>query len=158
MSQGETLTLVAIDESERAKGAFLWYLDTVHKPEYRLLLAHCVEPLTVIGEVPNADLYQHMLDDSKSRAQRLEEKYAELLKARKLEGKIVAMFGTRPGETIVDTANKEKAAMIVMGTRGMGTVRRTLMGSVSDYVVHHAHCPVVVCRDVSSCHTGSIQD
>ncbi len=33
-----------------------------------------------------------------------------------------------------------------MGTRGMGTIRRTLLGSVSDYVVHHAHCPVTVCR------------
>ena len=37
--------------------------------------------------------------------------------------------------------------MIVMGTRGMGVVRRTLLGSISDYVVHHAHCPVLVCRE-----------
>lgn len=36
--------------------------------------------------------------------------------------------------------------MIVTGTRGMGKVRRTILGSVSDYLVHHAHCPVVVCR------------
>ena len=35
--------------------------------------------------------------------------------------------------------------MIVIGTRGQGTVRRTFLGSVSDYVVHHAHCPVAVC-------------
>ena len=37
--------------------------------------------------------------------------------------------------------------MIVMGTRGLGTIRRTLMGSVSDYVVHHARIPVIVVRD-----------
>ena len=36
--------------------------------------------------------------------------------------------------------------MIVLGTRGQGTVRRTILGSVSDYVVHHAHVPVTVCR------------
>ena len=51
-----------------------------------------------------------------------------------------------PGEFVVKVAEEEKAAMIVMGTRGMGTIRRTILGSVSDYVVHHAHCPVIVCR------------
>ncbi|KAJ8310947.1 hypothetical protein KUTeg_011501 [Tegillarca granosa] len=32
------------------------------------------------------------------------------------------------------------------GARGAGTVRRTLMGSVSDYLVHHSHKPVLVCK------------
>ena len=54
--------------------------------------------------------------------------------------------GMKPGHVLVQVAVDEKATMIVMGTRGMGTVRRTILGSVSDYVVHHAHCPVVVCR------------
>ncbi len=36
--------------------------------------------------------------------------------------------------------------MIVTGSRGMGKVRRTILGSVSDYLVHHSICPVVVCR------------
>ncbi|MFL5990716.1 MAG: universal stress protein [Rubrobacteraceae bacterium] len=38
------------------------------------------------------------------------------------------------------------ATMIVMGSRGLGAVRRALMGSVSDSVVRHAHCPVLVMR------------
>ena len=33
-----------------------------------------------------------------------------------------------------------------MGSRGLGGVRRALMGSVSDSVVRHAHCPVFVVR------------
>ena len=48
--------------------------------------------------------------------------------------------------------------MIVTGTRGMGKVRRTILGSVSDYLVHHAHCPVVVCRrpcDIKKRHASS---
>jgi nucleotide-binding universal stress UspA family protein len=36
--------------------------------------------------------------------------------------------------------------MVVMGTRGQGTVRRTIMGSVSDYVAHHSKVPVLVFR------------
>ena len=55
-------------------------------------------------------------------------------------------YGDKPGEAIVAAAVEHKADMIVMGTRGMGTIRRTIMGSVSDYVVHHAPCPVIVCR------------
>ena len=54
--------------------------------------------------------------------------------------------GLKPGSVIVNVASEEGAGMIIMGTRGMGTLRRTILGSVSDYVVHHAHCPVVVCR------------
>lgn len=36
--------------------------------------------------------------------------------------------------------------MIVVGTRGMGRVRRTILGTVSDYLVNHAYCPVIVCK------------
>ena len=52
-------------------------------------------------------------------------------------------FG-QPGEFITKVAKKENAGMVVMGTRGMGKVRRTILGSVSDYVLHHAHCAVIV--------------
>ncbi len=55
-------------------------------------------------------------------------------------------YGSKPGEAIVDASQEVKADMIIMGTRGLGTIRRTIMGSVSDYVVHHASCPVIVCR------------
>ncbi len=54
--------------------------------------------------------------------------------------------GMKPGSVIVEIAKREKADMVVMGTRGLGSIRRTILGSVSDYVVHHSHCPVVVCR------------
>lgn len=56
----------------------------------------------------------------------------------------------KPGEVICKIAEEEQAAMIVTGTRGMGKVRRTILGSVSDYLVHHAHCPVIVCRQPGS--------
>ena len=60
-------------------------------------------------------------------------------------GKFLRRHGD-PGEAIVSVAEKEKATFIVTGCRGMGLLRRTFMGSVSDYVMHHAHCPVLVCR------------
>lgn len=63
-----------------------------------------------------------------------------------IKGEAVPITGKKPEEAIISKAEEVKAAMIVMGTRGLGTIRRTLMGSVSDYVVHHAGIPVIVVR------------
>ena len=52
----------------------------------------------------------------------------------------------KPGKIIVDVIKKERVNTVVMGTRGLGKVTRTLLGSVSDYVLHHAHCTVVICK------------
>ena len=49
-------------------------------------------------------------------------------------------------QQIVKVAEDIGAGLIVMGSRGLGGVRRVLMGSVSDSVVRHAHCPVLVVR------------
>jgi nucleotide-binding universal stress UspA family protein len=57
---------------------------------------------------------------------------------------------SKPGESICKTAKDKNAQMIVLGSRGLGTIRRTLMGSVSHYVVHHADIPVTVIPPMSS--------
>jgi len=49
------------------------------------------------------------------------------------------------GQGIVAVAESENASFIVVGTRGLDVVRRTLLGSVSDYIIHHSKIPVVVC-------------
>ena len=53
----------------------------------------------------------------------------------------------RPDAEIIDQAEEISAGLIVIGSRGIGPIRRALMGSVSDSVVHHAHCPVLVVRE-----------
>ena len=52
----------------------------------------------------------------------------------------------RPEEEIVELGEKAGVGMIVMGSRGLGGVRRALLGSVSEFVVHYAGCPVLVVR------------
>jgi nucleotide-binding universal stress UspA family protein len=50
-------------------------------------------------------------------------------------------------EEIVELAESLGVGLIVMGSRGRGRIRRALMGSVSDSVVRHAHCPVTIVRE-----------
>jgi nucleotide-binding universal stress UspA family protein len=49
-------------------------------------------------------------------------------------------------ETICDYAAQHDADLIVVGARGLGSARRILLGSISQQVVLHAHCPVLVWR------------
>jgi nucleotide-binding universal stress UspA family protein len=49
-------------------------------------------------------------------------------------------------DQIVRVAEDIGAGLIVIGSRGLGGLRRALMASVSDAVVRHAHCPVMVVR------------
>lgn len=51
-----------------------------------------------------------------------------------------------PAERIVALAEEIKADLIVIRSRGFGGMKRALLGSVSDSVVRHAHCPVLVIR------------
>lgn len=60
-------------------------------------------------------------------------------------GEVKPLVG-KPGETVVHEAHEQNADVILCGSRGHGKLRRTFMGSVSDYIVHHSHVPVVVCR------------
>jgi nucleotide-binding universal stress UspA family protein len=51
-----------------------------------------------------------------------------------------------PGGSIAAAAEAEGADLVVVGTRGRSAAGRWLLGSVSDHVVRHAGCPVLVVR------------
>jgi nucleotide-binding universal stress UspA family protein len=55
------------------------------------------------------------------------------------------LYGTSESR-IVETAEEMKADLIVLGSHGYKAWERMLLGSVSNSVVHHAHCSVLVVR------------
>jgi nucleotide-binding universal stress UspA family protein len=52
----------------------------------------------------------------------------------------------RPAEQIIDLSEELGVGIIVVGSRGESTLRRAVLGSVSEDVVRYAHCPVFVVR------------
>jgi nucleotide-binding universal stress UspA family protein len=56
------------------------------------------------------------------------------------------VLGGQAGSALCDLAAETEAIAVVMGSSGRGGLRRAVLGSVSDHVVRHAPCPVVVTR------------
>ena len=87
-----------------------------------------------------------VIKDIKEKAQRLLDAQVQQVRA---AGGAVAQAHLKiggPVEEIVTLAEEMGAGLIVLGSRGVGGVGWALMGSVSESVVRHAHCPVLVVR------------
>jgi nucleotide-binding universal stress UspA family protein len=109
--------------------------------------------LTVGADYPLYELTEHPADfEDVLRENRREAKEMLEQQAKRIEesGGTVKETHLREGraeEEIVEVAEEIGAGLIVLGSRGHGRLRRALMGSVSDAVVRHAHCPVTIVRE-----------
>jgi len=146
--------LVAIDGSEEAALAARTAADIAQKTGSELHVVHARLMLpwtgysagTLTGGAVDAE-------DARERVARWLEDQVDWIEA---EGGNVAQAHLRLGrpeegiitvaEEIVSLAEEIGAGLIVVGSRGLGGIRRALIGSVSDSVVRHAHCPVLVVR------------
>lgn len=63
----------------------------------------------------------------------------------KLQHTILVKEGN-PGEEILSVLKKERVDLVVLGTRGISGIKRFLLGSVSEWLVQEAPCPVLVAR------------
>lgn len=82
---------------------------------------------------------------------RLKEAEDILQKAEAAVGKVPAEIHTEliegsPAEAIIQVAKTRQSQMIVIGSRGMGTLTGLMLGSTSQKVVSHAPCPVLIVR------------
>ncbi|KAJ3076762.1 FK506-binding protein 2A [Podochytrium sp. JEL0797] len=125
-----------------------------------VVLLHCRAPPAslvfpqgddVFGEAViynNKDYAEWMNEQSRIESHNLIKKYAEKLmdgqKGVVVRG--IALVGD-PRNELCEAAHLLQAEMMVVGTRGMGILRKALMGSVSDHLLHHLECPVVVVRE-----------
>lgn len=58
------------------------------------------------------------------------------------------VLAPEPGPAVVDAAREGRATLVVTGTHGRTGLKRLVLGSVAEYIVRHAPCPVVTVRDL----------
>jgi nucleotide-binding universal stress UspA family protein len=92
------------------------------------------------------DTWEENVEENKRKARVWIDQRAERIEAEGAKVEEVHLAFGKPDEVIVKLGEELEASLIVTGSRGLGGVRRALMGSVSDSVVRHAHCPVLVVR------------
>ena len=93
--------------------------------------------------VVTAESWATMMENARQEGKGLVSKYEKTLADLGIKGDVHFEVG-KPGELVVEAAKKYNADMIVMGTRGFGIIRRSVLGSVSEYVLHHSQVPVTV--------------
>jgi nucleotide-binding universal stress UspA family protein len=149
MSIFPTKVLLATDGSEEAELALKTAVDLADCTKSELhVVTVAREYHPAHFEVPDTG---RLLDEAR-RAMEWEAREVLDRQVKKIEesGGIVAEAHFRTGghrdQEIIRLGEEIGAGLIVMGSRGLGGLRRALMGSVSDSVVRHAHCPVLVVR------------
>lgn len=145
--------LVAYDGSSTSRYALEHSLPMLQAQQAELLLLTVVPEMELMVLPPGGEMHppwstgaaQDLEQQLQETGPRILEEAAQMVETVGLRYKTQAMFGS-PRLSICHVAESEKIDLIVMGSRGLGPVKRLLLGSVSDYVVHHAHCSVFISR------------
>ncbi|HET7660074.1 MAG TPA: universal stress protein [Oryzihumus sp.] len=137
-TQHTPVIVVGVDASENGQIALRWALQQARLTGAELHAVTAWEVSAAYGYVPMYTDVDLEGDARKQQDVALEQVSAEA------EGVAVVHQVVRghAAEALLDAARD--ADLLVVGSRGHGTFAGTLLGSVSQQCVHHAHCPVVV--------------
>ena len=152
MSIFPTKILLATDGSEEASLAAQTGVDIAEKTSSELYVVHVWESLPLLASsygafgYTDAESIQTVIEQAEHEAKEVLDEQVEHI--RNAGGTVVGSYLRQgyPDQEIINLAEEISTGLIVMGSRGLGGMRRMLMGSVSDSVVKHAHCPVLVVR------------
>jgi nucleotide-binding universal stress UspA family protein len=145
MSYFPTKIVLATDGSEDAAAATRAAVDLANRSGSELHVMHAFEFIPP-REYMSVALRLHSPSDFSRHGRRLLDEQVERIEE---AGGAVAGVHLRTGspvDQILYASEELEAGLVVVGRRGLGGVKRLLMGSVSEGVVHHARCPVLVLR------------
>ena len=141
--------IMPVDDSSHCERAFNWYIKRAHRAEDRLILVHVIAPKFI--SPPGGAVVDHaVVDTSKHMNEGVEagkkilEKYVQRCKKEKFSYEVTLRADSNVGSLLISLANEYFANLIVIASQGTSKARRTFLGSVSQYVIHHSGVPVLV--------------
>jgi nucleotide-binding universal stress UspA family protein len=117
-------------------------------PESRIFTAYEI-PSPVMTEpfVPMPIYSQEVIGELRTKAEQIAARAEQQIKFLCPSASVAsAVVMDEPGSAIVVEAKRWNADMIIVGSHGHWFLGRMLLGSVSDFVVHHAGCSVLIAR------------
>ncbi|KAF7730003.1 hypothetical protein EC973_003416 [Apophysomyces ossiformis] len=142
----QRVVIISLDENS-GRSVFDWAMHHFIQPETDMVILVHVRTIDIpVAPYISATGYLDELAELRRQdSHRLLREFAHELVHKKIACKAISMIGDA-GTEIVRKATETKADALVMGSRNLGVVKRTLLGSVSDYCVHHCPCTVIVVR------------
>ena len=150
--------LVTVDESAASQRAFDSALEIALALNAELLLVHALdifssaspERPTISFNSYSMALEKSVHDTYQNEWNQFVNRYDALLKQKKEQAEATGVAASyeqpygRPGPAICEVARTHKVDLIVIGSRNHTYLRELVLGSVSNYIVHHAPCSVTV--------------
>jgi nucleotide-binding universal stress UspA family protein len=154
--------LIAFDNSGNAKDAYEWaeryilrsgqdhvvILSVVQDDGAGFLDSFLLKSMT-LDTYPEEE-QKEFLRTAEERAVQLLHDLTRSLTKKDISVQRLVIRNANPRTTICEVAKKHQAELIVIGSRGLSSIKRALIGSVSDYVVKNAECPVLVVKSNES--------
>jgi nucleotide-binding universal stress UspA family protein len=141
--------LVATDFGEHAERATQYAVELARRLEARVCLVHAYT-LPILGPPSLSGSYLGALAEQLEKDARRELDAA--LERHKTPG--VHLSGlvkqSDPRQAVIEAARDLDADLVVLGTHGRHGLKRVVMGSVAEFVVRHAPCPVLAVRQKGS--------
>ncbi|KAK6942489.1 UspA [Dillenia turbinata] len=158
--QKKMKVMVAVDESESSMYALKWALDhclcspaDVADPTSEVELVYIVHvqpPFQNFVYGPAAVFATPMVMDSTRNAQEqnaatILARASQICKDKKVKAETLTLQGD-PKDMICQALEEINIDLLVVGSRGLGMIKRAFLGSVSDYCAHHAKCPILIVK------------
>lgn len=142
----ETL-LVAVDGSESSDRCITYAKSIAEKYNSKIIILNTFN--FEFPDIPNHQLTPEIFDKAlyelKNHSQNILNKMTDELNLDNSNIQLLSLEGD-PGLSIIKASNQYDVNLIIIGSRGYGAIKSFLLGSVSNYVLHHAHCPVFVVK------------